>query len=385
MKNGQANRQYKADVLGQFFTPPGIVAKMLSLRRNFGRTLEPSAGAGAFLSKLEASAVGIEIDAEIGFSDPRLVVTDFFAYSTRNKFDTVIGNPPYVRFQDMDVFTKSLLPMEMFDRRSNLYLFFIAKCMEHLDVGGELIFITPRDFLKLTSAKKLNEALYARGSMTHYYELGDASIFADAVPNCAVWRWEKGRIDRDMETGGAFCCRDGQIWFGDGGETPTRLGDLFDVKVGAVSGADDVFASERHGNTEMVFSKTVATGATRRMIYNEKHKSLVPHKTRLLRRRIRKFDESNWWEWGRNYCRRPGERVYVNGKTRNRKPFFASEVEAYDGSVLALFPKRGIDAGEAAEKLNRVDWESLGFVCDGRLLFTQRSLATAPVGIRRGP
>ncbi len=98
-------------------------------------------------------------------------------------------------------------------------------------------------------------------------------------------------------------------------------------------------------------------------------------------RGIRRFDESNWWEWGRKFCQRTGPRIYVNGKTRNKKPFFVSEVESYDGSVLALFPKNGINIEKASEKLNNMDWATLGFVCDGRLIFSQRSLSTTPMEV----
>ncbi len=35
--------------LGQVFTPPPIVERVLSLRRNFTTILEPAAGDGAFL------------------------------------------------------------------------------------------------------------------------------------------------------------------------------------------------------------------------------------------------------------------------------------------------------------------------------------------------
>lgn len=372
--------QYKLETLGQFFTPPDIVEKMLALRKNRGSILEPSAGAGAFLSQLEKSAVGIEIDSSLVGDDSRMLHADFFAYPLTNKFDTIVGNPPYVRFQDVKARTRRLLPEDMFDRRSNLYLFFIAKCMEHLRDKGELIFITPRDFLKATSAKRMNEALYVSGGMTHYYEMGDASIFDGATPNCAVWRWEKGRKNRRMETGGFFQCTNGQIWFGSG-KKRTQLSEFFDVKVGAVSGADDIYANEKYGMVSMVCSHTRKTRETRRMIYNEKHRCLYRHKERLMNRKIRKFNENNWWEWGRGYCKREGERIYVNAKTRTADPFYISDVEAYDGSVLALFPKAEMNLGKAVEKLNKVNWEKLGFVCDGRLLFTQRSLATAPVGV----
>ena len=273
-----------------------------------------------------------------------------------------------------------MLPMDMFDKRSNLYLFFIAKCVEHLEKSGELIFITPRDFLKLTSAKKLNELLYSTGSMTHYYELEDSRIFENAVPNCAIWRWEKSRTNRTMETGGKFHCKNGQIWFGNDIACST-LSDFFDIKVGAVSGADDVYESDKHGNVEMVCSYTAKTGEKRKMIYNQNHASLMPHKERLINRKIRKFDETNWWEWGKKHCEREGERIYVNGKTRNNKPFFISEDTAYDGSILALFPKNGVSCGASVDKLNNIDWDKLGFVCDGRLQLTQRSLATAPIDV----
>ncbi len=362
--------------LGQVFTPDRVVEQMLHLRHNFGSILEPSAGTGAFLSRLEAGAVGIEIDATLN-QDTRVIPGDFFAYSLRHRFDTIMGNPPYVRFQDIGAKTRAKLPLERFEARSNLYLFFIDKCIDHLKPEGELIFITPRDFLKAASARHVNQRLFAEGSMTHYYELGDQVVFSGFFPNCAIWRWVKGRQSRQMVTGGQFLCQDGYISFSE--PAPTRLGDCFEVRVGAVSGADAIFADSRRGCTDFVCSTTARDGKYRRMIYNRMDQSLWPHKAALLRRKVRQFDESNWWEWGRKFCRRPGPRIYVNSRTRNRRPFYVSEAEAYDGSMLALFPKTGIDVEEAVVKLNAVNWEQLGFVCGGRLLFSKRSLENAPV------
>ena len=114
----------------------------------------------------------------------------FFAYPVSQRFDTIIGNPPYVRFQDISPSTRALLAAEHFDGRSNLYLFFIEKCLRHLAPGGELIFITPRDFLKATSALQLNRLLWS-GPITDAIELGDARVFDGALPNCLIWRFEK--------------------------------------------------------------------------------------------------------------------------------------------------------------------------------------------------
>ena len=69
--------------------------------------------------------------------------------------------------------------------------------------------------------------------------------------------------------------------------------------------------------------------------------------------------------------------VYVNVKTRNKKPFFTHDCKAYDGSILAIFPKFECNKhrlNEAMNMLNNVDWQELGFVCDGRYLFSQKSL-----------
>lgn len=362
--------------LGQVFTPEWVVTAMISMRQNRGRVLEPSAGEGAFMRFLEQTAVGIEIDERYGW-DGRVQRGDFFAYDTRHKFETIIGNPPYVRFQDINPLTKQLLDTEHFDYRSNLYLFFIWKSIDHLTEGGELIFITPRDFLKATSASVLNQRLYEQGSFSHFEELGDKRVFGEFAPNCAIWRWVKGRRDRYIDGGGVFRYQNGQAWFG-----PTSdgiLGDDFEVKVGAVSGADRVFANDLRGCTEFVCSKTRQTSETRLMIYNRYDTVLEPYKQDLMERRIRKFGEHNWWEWGRQFPEREGERIYVNSKTRCKDPFFVSEVQAFDGSILALFPRRDFDLEQAVKHLNDAPWESLGFICDGRYMFTQRSLEGAAV------
>jgi len=366
--------------LGQVFTPPKVVEFMLALCGNRGRALEPSAGDGVFFELLKErhrDCVGIEIDPRV--APPGAEIRDFFDYPLTEQFETIVGNPPYVRFQDVAVDTRKRLKSGLFDARSNLFLFFIEKCVRHLKPGGELVFIVPREFIKLTAARKLNAWLYEQGSITHFYETGDTRIFGEHTPNCAIFRFEKGRMDRHMADGRRFTEVDGQLMFlrDDYG---VRFADVFTVKVGAVSGADSIFTHPK-GNMEFVCSKTVDTGETRRMLYGVKHPHLEKHKEALLARRVIHFDESNWWQWGRAFPINLHPRIYVNGRTRRREPFFLHDCNAFDGSVLALFTKnRGIprrDLIECTLMLNKeVDWQELGFVCDGRFLFTQRSLQT---------
>ena len=325
----------------------------------------------------QADCVGIEIDPRVAPQGAE--IRDFFEYPLSEQFDTIIGNPPYVRFQDVAVDTRKRLKSELFDGRSNLFLFFIEKCIRHLKPGGELVFIVPREFIKLTAAKKLNAWLYEQGSITHFYETGDTRVFGEHTPNCAIFRFEKGRMDRHMADGRRFVEVDGQLMFLRD-DYSVRFADVFTVKVGAVSGADHIFTHPK-GNMEFVCSKTVETGETRRMLYGIKHPHLEKHKDELLARRVKTFDESNWWQWGRAFPINLHPRIYVNGRTRKREPFFLHDCNSFDGAVLALFTKnRRMPRRELIEcmlMLNRnVDWQELGFVCDGRFLFTQRSLQT---------
>lgn len=384
--------------LGQVFTPPAVVEAMLALVRNCGRVLEPACGDGVFLQHFPF-AVGLEIDAR--HAPPGARVMDFFALPEDESFATIIGNPPYVRYQDIALQTRRLIRCSVLDGRANLYLLFIEKCLRHLAPGGELVFITPRDFVKATSAVPLNRLLYGAGTVTDFVELGDSRLFDGATPNCAIWRFERGNFSRrtryavqGVADGLAGLSRlqweerhfvesAGHLLF-TRGDYELHLTDIAFVKVGAVSGADDLYASEVCGNRSFVYSATLASGQTRRMLWCEPGRpppeALLPHKDRLIARRIRPFDESNWWHWGRGYYQSTQPRVYVNNRTRRAQPFFIHPCTHYDGSVMAIFPHDpAIDVQLLAGALNAVDWADLGFVCDGRFLFTQRSLEQTPL------
>lgn len=394
---GAASREVAT--FGQVFTPPAVVDAMLALVANRGRCLEPACGDGAFLARLPPGTLGIEIDPR--HAPPGARVMDFFALPASERFATIIGNPPYVRYQDIAPATRARLSAEHFDGRSNLYLFFIEKCLRHLDAGGELVFITPRDFLAATSAQRLNRVLFAAGTITDFIDLGDLRVFAGAAPNCAIWRFVRGDLSRATRYAAlvgsegiaalaaprwenrTFVEHGGQLRF-PRTAAALVLGDIASVRVGAVSGADSIYADAAHGNRDFVCSATRASGQTRRMLWVDPGEPppplLVPHRERLLARRVQPFNESNWWHWGRGYQQSERPRVYVNAKTRHAQPFFVHDCLHYDGSVLAIFPHDpATDVHALAAALNGVDWAAAGFVCDGRHLFSQRSLEHAPL------
>lgn len=355
-------------MLGQFFTPPLIVDKMIDLIQNEGSILEPSCGNGAFYNKI-SNCIGIEIDPTI--APKGALVMDFFDY-TEHTFDTIIGNPPYIRFQDISNTTKNKLP-NILDNRSNLYLFFIWKCIDLLNKDGELIFIVPRDFIKLTSAITLNNRLYYEGGFTYWEEFGDEKLFMNASPNVAIFRWVKGKSHTIPVT-----FKNGTLSF-QSTSVLTTIQDFYDIKVGGASGLNEIFI-EDSGNINLVVSTTKKTGLTVKAHYtNEPTPYLEQYKNILLARKIKKFNEKNWWEWGRKINHIDGDKIYVNTKTRDLMPFFTNESGWYDGSILALIPKfkwySSIE--EEIDKLNSWNWKEQGFLVGGRLIFGQRSLSNA--------
>lgn len=373
--------EYKVEDLGQVFTPRDIVDMMIKMIQRSGRILEPSCGDGAFSNALlEKFSDVISIEYDQAHCPTYGLNMDFFDYSTTEKFSTIIGNPPYVSGKKIIKSTLDKINSQLITHgKSNLYLYFIEKSVNHLEEGGEIIYITPREFIKNTSAAKLNQWLFEQGTITHWFEFGDQIIFKGYSPSVVIFRFEKGNFSRKTITGDGekiFQHHRGQLLFLDSELTGTRLGSLFDIKVGGVSGLDEVYAEES-GNQQFVCSYTRTTGGLKTFHYNIINDYLTSKKELLLQRKIKKFDESNWWMWGRDFHKSERRRIYVNSKTRIQNPFFINECKYYDGSVIALIPKNDAveeKLEEYVEKLNSVDWEKLGFKVGGRFIFTQKTL-----------
>lgn len=358
--------------LGQVFTPENIVEQMLNLRKNVGSILEPSCGDGIFLNKIK-DCVGIEYDSNI--CPKNAINLDFFDYSLTNTFDTIIGNPPYIKYTNICDDTKIKLDISLFNKRSNLYLFFIEKSIKHLNKNGELIFIVPRDFIKSTSSKKLNKFIYENGTITDLVDLGDQKIFKNATPNTIIFRFEKDNFSRITNNYLNFIYDSGQLYFLKNKMNKIKFSDLFFVKVGAVSGCDELF--KHSDGIEFVCSYTAKTTKTKSMLYNKYHEDLLQYKNKLIKRKIKKFNENNWYMWGRDYYKSRQPRIYVNVKTRIKKPFFIHDAKSYDGTILAIFPKHekvGKILSQVCDLFNEIDWGEMGFMCGNRYIFSQQSL-----------
>lgn len=241
------NKNQKLGDLGQHWTPSNVVDFMWGLVSNkSGRILEPSAGNGAFINKLidtKSQFIAVEFDKNVIPANlfSRYNNIDFFSYDKTQKFDVVIGNPPYVNGKLIDARTKSILSNKYCSATANLYLHFIEKCVvDHLKDKGEIVFIIPSTFLSKTSrGSKLREWMHSNGALTHYYEK-DVEWESAKVKTC-IFRWVKGQTQGDVITSNGI-----RSFFIDKGKINLLdfkprgiLSDFFNIGVGAAPASKD--------------------------------------------------------------------------------------------------------------------------------------------------
>lgn len=378
--------------LGQYFTTNEDLQKAcVAFCRNArkGRTpiLEPSAGRGDLLAPIReafphAPTHAVELDTSLPALAHRTtkdqwIHGDFLtAALPRKHYRTIVGNPPYVRRGP-----------------TNLYLLFVERCVGLLSRGGELVFILPSDFFKLTGASALIKSMCEQGTFTDVFRPHSERLFAGATIDVMVVRYEKTPgmpplcSDYPAQTSMRYTTDGGIVTFGCGQEEPGPcLGDVATIHVGLVSGCEGVYANEEHGNTQVI----VGEGAVKSYVIPSGPSDPVvetylrAHEERLLARRIRSFGPDNWFEWGalRNIGlmrTRAGEPcVYVSTLTRSETPAFAGTVQHFGAGLVCVLPKPGtkVDLPALASYLNSAPFRSQ-YIYSGRFKIGQRLLRFA--------
>jgi adenine-specific DNA-methyltransferase len=334
--------------LGQYFTISNDLQQFVfdMVKHKSQLLLEPSFGAGHLLQKFlthdsNYPMVCCELDSTVKpvviFNEhQQIIYGDFTKQQISNRFRTIIGNPPYVKRR----------------AASNLYIKFIEQCYDLLEEDGELIFIVPSDFIKLTSAAPIIQRMTTTGSFTDFLFPNNERLFENASIDVVVFRYEKGlKTETAMVNGVTKYAnvRNGIITFSDTKVVGTPISELFNVYVGLVTGKDEIYKSASYGNLDLLNDKD----RTEKYIFPEKFPTgsaeidahLLSHKESLMARRIKKFTETNWFEWGapRNIMsiRNKAGRlcIYVRNVTRSKEVAFLGKVQYFGGGLLCLVPK----------------------------------------------
>ena len=100
---------------GQYFTPGMIAEFMLELAdiSSDAEILEPSCGEGIFLQVLQKKGfhklTAYEIDEQLGKNFDFITYESFVSANINRNFDLIIGNPPYIRWKNLEAELKEEL------------------------------------------------------------------------------------------------------------------------------------------------------------------------------------------------------------------------------------------------------------------------------------
>ena len=371
--------------LGQYFTTHNELKEKVFefIINNPFTILEPSIGQGDLITFITDKISSItfdmyEIDPTIKLLDKiqkdKIIYGDFMKQVITKTYKTIIGNPPYVR-----------------TKKGNLYIDFTEKCYNLLEDNGELIFIVPSDFLKLTSASKLLNSMMTNGTFTHIFHPHNEKMFENASIDVIVFRYCKNSlIDKKVLYNNKLLYitnSNGLITFGEEVNINSFMfQDYFDIYVGLVSGKEDVYKNEELGNIEVLNGEDKVD----KYIYienypceNEKiNKHLLQYKKELIERGIRKFNENNWFEWGapRNittiHTNLGKDCIYINNITRKPNVAFLGNVNYFGGGLIMLKPKKKCNLNNIVSYMNSDKFKD-NFMFSGRFKIGHRQICNS--------
>jgi adenine-specific DNA-methyltransferase len=201
------------------------------------RSIRPAATA-PFSSRLP-NCVAIELDP--AHCPPGALNIDFFSLSRERKVRQHHRQPALRQGARHPAADRAAAGSSLLDGHANLYLHFIEKCVRHLAPLGELIFITPRDFLKATGRGAAQHLALRPGHDHRFRGSRRRQGLRRRPPNCAIWRFVRGDLSHRLRDGRRMALSGGQLMF-TRGIYSLPLASVFAVKVGAVSGADEIFS-----------------------------------------------------------------------------------------------------------------------------------------------
>ena len=221
---------------GGYYTPPDLatfIARWVKEIRPT-RILEPSCGDGVFFEALanakgfrKTSVLGFELEEEecakaqsrareVGLAATNVRNADFlqwaldqFLAGDKDKFDAVIGNPPFVRYQYLpepfqaraeQVFKQLSLP---FTKHTNAWVPFILASMALLRPGGRLAMVVPAEIIHVTHAQSLRSYL---GRECRRLVIIDPEElwFSDTLQGAVILLAEKAQVGEKSEGLGIY-------------------------------------------------------------------------------------------------------------------------------------------------------------------------------------
>ena len=241
--------------------------------------------------------------------------------------------------------------------------------------------------MKATRASSIIQTMTEHGSFTDFLFPNDEKLFEGASIDVVVFRYEKGRKDTTTMVNGkqVFCnINKGILTFSDNEQIGTPLESMFHVYVGLVSGRDEIYKVP-FGNIKVLNDKDKVDTYIFPETFPTKNEVIDTHlqsnKQALLSRKIKRFSEANWYEWGaprnlssiRKYMDK--DCIYIRNMTRQKEVAFAGKVQYFGGGLLCLVPKEG-GIQKTLARLNSDEFKK-EYMYAGRFKIGHKQISTA--------
>lgn len=202
---------------GAFFTPEYIVDYIISslAPQENAKIIDPSCGSGAFLigiiryfinrynksvyNTVKENIFGADIleynirrskllivlfaamrGENVSENDIHIYTTDSLRHEWTHQFDYVVGNPPYVKFQDLDETERSFLFENYQTTKTgtyNLYFAFFELGLRLLNNEGKLGYISPNNYFTSLSGETLRRFFQTNKSIYQIIDFDATKVF----------------------------------------------------------------------------------------------------------------------------------------------------------------------------------------------------------------
>lgn len=315
---------------GAFFTPDYVIDFIINeiKPKESDRNLDPSCGCGAFLvglsdyyritfkkkvrdiikenifgsdilsynihrTKLILTIYALQYDEFLSESDFNLYHQDSLKAIWNQQFDNVVGNPPYVKFQDLsdeirDYLTENWSTVE--GGTFNLYFAFFELGYKLLKSTGQLGYITPNNYFTSLAGESLRKFFQNKKCVTRIVDFSHKKVF-DAQTYTAITFLNKqnnesityDRIDPDFSPENFLKNANGSLNYLENLNIKkwrllksdehkniktietigTPIGKLFDICVGVATLKDDVYFVDGTKETNGYYIKETENGIFR--------------------------------------------------------------------------------------------------------------------------
>jgi adenine-specific DNA-methyltransferase len=136
------------------------------------------------------------VDPKLATQYPMVQHTSFVTAQDRSSFDLVIGNPPYIRWKNLeDSLKQELEGNSLWNKYLNplcdYSAIFILKSIESLKENGQLIFICPEYWMNTTHSLPLRNYMVENGFFEEIYHFNETPIFEGACVSLIIFKFIK--------------------------------------------------------------------------------------------------------------------------------------------------------------------------------------------------